>query len=363
MRRGAGAAAMAAAMSVTLAACSVSFHVGGTGSGTARATVPPSIVHDGRVSLDFRQTPTRAAFGLPADQSWRGYEARYKHTYDLSITLPGGVLRLPAHSIDGDTDDAGGAVDTDHGHRPKYFTVDVLYPSEDAADTALAQQSALLGISHRPSASDALVDGSPSRDLFVEVQRQSNLSATLSAPGERYYYFSFDRYDNAAVAAVLHDGRMDLDARTRPSRAQLGFLDDYARADIQTSPPSKAPVALTLRTPHGTVTLAVDSLTSTSGRDADPQLVRQRAAPSRTSTTWVGTVAEARAQLVRAAPALGLAPSAISALFAGPADTAHTVRTTTSAYDLEVSVQADPSEPGPYAASIGYRFTWRDPAG
>lgn len=156
---------------------------------------------------------------------------------------------------------------------------------------------------------------------------------------------------------------MDVDARTRPSRAQLGFLDDYARADIQTTPPSKAPVALTLRTPHGTVTLAVDSLTSTSGRDADPQLVRQRAAPSRTSTTWVGAVAEARAQLVRAAPALGLAPSAISALFAGPADTAHTVRTTTSAYDLEVSVQADPSEPGPYAASIGYRFTWRDPAG
>ncbi|MBO1756017.1 hypothetical protein [Allobranchiibius sp. CTAmp26] len=355
MGRSAGAAAVI--VTVALAGCSVSFHAGGTRSGAA--PTPPSIVHHGRVSLDFRQTPTRAAFGLPADESWRGYEAHYRHTYQLSITLPRGVLRLPAHVIDGDTDDVGGAVDIDRSHRPKYFTIDVLYPSDAAADAALAEQSSMLGITHRPSAVDALVDGSPSRDLFVEVQRLSNLSATLSSPGERYYYFSFDRYHNAAVDAVLHDGRMDLDARTRPSRAELGFLDDYGQADVQPTPPSTAPVRLTLRTPHDTVTLAVNSLTSTSGLDGDPQRTRERAAPSRTTTESVMSVASARAQLLRAAPALGLPTSAIPALFAGSKRTLHAM---TSAYDLEVDVQADASGDATAMASVSYRFAWRGPA-
>lgn len=358
MGRGVCAAAI---VTVALTGCSVSFHTGRTASSSRPAPVPASIVHHGQLSLDFRQTPTRTAFGLPADENWRSYEAGYRHYYRLTVTLPGGVLRLPAHSIDGDTDDAGGASDNDHSHRPKYFTVDVLYPSDKAADAALAQQSAMLGITQPASKWDVLVDGSPSRHLFVEVQRRSNLSASLSTPGERYYYFSFDRYRNDAVDAVLRDGRMALDLRGRPSRAQLGFLDDYAQADVQQTPPSREPVQLTLRTVHGTVTVPVDSVLSTSGRDHDPQSARQRGAPSHTVTEWSGSVAEARAQLARVAPALGLTPSALPALLIGPGNVAHTIRATTAAYDLTVKVQADPSESGPYAASISYRFDYRAP--
>ena len=94
---------------------------------------------------------------------------------------------------------------------------------------------------------------------------------------------------------------MDLDVRSRPSRAQLGFLDDYAEPNVQPTPPSRTPIQLTLRTAHGMVTVPVDLVSSTSGREGDPQPTRQRATPSYTSTEWVGTVPEARAQLTRIA--------------------------------------------------------------
>lgn len=340
-------------VALVVSACSV--HVGRVGP--SEAGTPTSIVHHGVITMDFRQTPSRAEFALPSHANWRSYEAAYRHVYQLAIVLPKGVLRLPAHSVEGDTDGAGGANDANYSHRPEFFVIDAAYPSEGAADAALAQQYAVLGINQHTQPSTILLEGSPSHSLSVTVQRRSNLTASLQ-PGERYYYFAFDEYHNAAGDAVLHDGRMSLDVRTRPSRADLGFLTDYAQATIQPVPASTAPITLVLRTPSGVTMLAVESVTSTSGRDTDTQHVRERATPTRTVMNWVSSVAEVRAQLMRAAPILGLAPSAIPALFTGPTSSTRTLHAHTPVYDLQVDVLADPSRMDVFAASVSYTFTY-----
>ncbi len=131
-----------------------------------------------------------------------------------------------------------------------------------------------------------------------------------------------------------------------------------AQATIQSAPPSTAPIELMLRTPIGTTILAVGSLTSTSGRATDAQRTRERAAPTRTFTNWVSSVAEVRAQLLRVGPVIGLAPSAIPGLFTGPAGMPGTLRAHTSAYGLQVKVASDPSRPDKFAASVSYTFTY-----
>ena len=338
-----------------LSGCSVSVHVGKGSSGGV--STPPSIVHDGQIALDFRQSPSRAAFGLDAEENFRGYEATYHRTYQLRITLPGGVLRLPAHYVDGATDGEGGAVDTDHSHLPKFFTIDVLYPSDAAADAALVQQYALLGIRGQDHPLGTFVYGSPSNRLSVEIERRSSLTASLQ-PNERLYEFSFDQYRNPAVDAVYAGGRMALDLRRRPSRAALGFLDGYTDANIESAPPSQVPVALALRTPHGSAVLVVESVISSSGLSSDPQPRRERAAPATTVMISVSSVTTPRAQLLQAAPAIGLDRAAVSALFAGPASAKRAVHATTSVYDLTVTVQADPSRTDNTAVSISYSFTY-----
>ena len=357
MRGSVGVRALVAAAVVAVVAvagCSFSTQVGDAGTSLART--PPSIVHDHHVALDFRQTPSRADFGLPADQNWRSYAAEDHQVNQLMIRLPAGVLQLPAHDVDGATDRAGGATDSDHHHLPKFFTIDVLYPSDAAADAALAQQYTLLGIHHQNAPLGLLLSGSPSPQLSVTVQRHSNLTASLS-PGQRYYYFDFDQYRNPAIDAVLHDGRMSLDMRERPSRSELGFLDGYDRADIATAPSSNAVIRLTLRTPHGTTDLAVDSITSSSGGSAQPQLARQSAAPALTELHVVSTVAVIQEQLRQSGLALGLAPPALAALIAG-SPTNRTVQLTTPVYSLSVDVTVDSARTDAFAASVSYTFTY-----
>lgn len=352
-RRHIASGALAVVVAAAVSACTV--HIGQVGP--TDAGIPASIVHNDAITMDFRHTPSRAEFGLPADANWRSYDAAYHHVYELTLVLSNGVVRLPAHSVEGDTDAAGGTSDSNYSHPPRFVTIDAMYPSDAAADAALAQQSAALGIDQHPQPSTILLEGSPSHRLSVNVQRLSNLTASLQ-PGERYYRFQFDQYRNPAVDAVLHDGRMTLDVRRRPSRADLGFLDGYADATIQSVPPSTTPVQLTLRTPTGTTDLAVESVTSTSGGDTDPQHTREQAAPTRTFTNWVSSVADIRAQLRQVAPTIGLAPSAVLSLFTGTAGEPRTLRTRTPAYDLQITVTADQSRTDKFAASVSYTFTY-----
>lgn len=346
--------ALAATLAVGVSGCTVTFNPDGPGH-TSSATTPASIIKDGRITVDFRHPPTRQEFGLPGDKNWRFYEAGYRRTYDLTVVLPGGDLRLPAHSIDGDTDGAGGANDADYRHLPRFFTIKAQYPSDVAADKALANQSAMLGIDQRPTAATILLSGSPSNRLSVTVQRLSNLTASLSA-GERYYTFAFDEYHNPAIDRVLHDGRLQVDLRHPPSRAELGFQPTYPTADISPQPPSTQPYTVDLQLPGGLAVLRADSINSISGSTSGQPAAD--ALPSRTDLTSIRSVAAATDLMTNAA-SLGLSAPEVRALFTGSGRVQRVLRARTAVYDLEVRIGADLSDTPDPSATVRYVFTYR----
>lgn len=348
-------AAVTAAAAAVLAGCTVT-HNPDELSRTSSATTPASIVKDGRVTLDFRHPPTRDEFGLPSNQNWRFYIAKDRHVYDLTIELPDGTLRLPVTDIDGDTDDAGGASDSDYRHLPRFFTIKARYPTDAAADQAVAHQLARLGINRRATVSDVLLSGSPSHRLSVTVQRVSNLSASLD-PGERYYFFTFDEYHNPAIDKVLINGRMKIDLRRPPSREQLGFTPTYDTADVKPPPPSTEPYTVDLELPGGRAVVRSDSVTSVSG--PTPDQPDSTAPPSRTDLTSIRSIAGARAELTKNAAALGLTTAQVNGLFAGSGPVTRTLRVRASAYDLELRLDANLSTTDESAASVRYVFTYK----
>jgi hypothetical protein len=154
------------------------------------------------------------------------------------------------------------------------------------------------------------------------------------------YNFTIDQFHNDAVDKVVHDGVFALDLTHRPSRAELAFRDGFDTARVQPAWNTSLSVRLTL--PGGVIQRPVRSVDSTATQTV----------VSLTSSS----IADARAALSADGPALGVDPGSA---FDG---TGHVKKTLpglkTPFYDVSVTVDATLGQPGAFAASLSYTFTY-----
>jgi hypothetical protein len=174
------------------------------------------------------------------------------------------------------------------------------------------------------------------------------------------YTFTINEYHNPAIDKVVHDGVFAIDLTRRPSRADLAFRDGYSLAEVRPAPRAELTARLTL--PGGTLERPAASVTSTttSAGATDPAGTGE---PRQTAVTLPATGADQAARTLHTdAALLGLDEAAVRAVFAGAPGT-H-VKTTlpgrsTGVYDVSAHVELTLGQPGPFAASISYRFDYR----
>jgi hypothetical protein len=325
-----------------------------------------SVVHDGRLTLDLRQRPSRADVGLTAGRTSRSYQRAGDDMLQVKVELPGGALTLPCFLVSFATDAADGATDTVATHQPKSFVLNRRFANSADARTAMLRDAEVLGL-HSDEIDRAFPDlgtGAAvpqSRVLHGLVHDWLSLEITVNdidnGGVQAIYDFSVDQFHNPAVDAVVHDGVFGIDLTRRPSRAALGFLPAYPTAVVRA--PYGQTLRVDLRLPDGRVAMPVDSVTSTSSVDggADPNGVGE---PRATTLVRTLSVADARAQLQEDTAALGLDAQAVAAALDG-SGTVHTtlIGRDTAVYAVKVNLSANLAEAGDFAASLRYTFTYR----
>ncbi len=337
-----------------------------TTSGT-HARDSGSAVHDGRMTLDLRKRPTRAEVGLNDAAASRSYERSGAQPLQVKVELPGGSVSLPCFVVTVATDATGGVSDTVATHQPKFFVLNRRFPNSADARAAMVHDGKLLGL-HADEIGRIFPDlgtGAAvpqSRVLHGLVRDWLSLEITVNdiddGQVQAVYTFSIDEFHNPAVDKVVHDNVFGIDLTRRPSRAALGFLPTYPTATVRAPYGQVLHVDLRLAD-GGRVAMPVDSVTSTSSVNGgpDPDGVGE---PRMTTIVRTSSVADAHAELRRDAAALGIADRDVAGVFDG----AGTVRTTltgrdTASYAVKVTVSANLAEPGAFAASLRYTFTYR----
>jgi hypothetical protein len=331
-------------------------------------TRTPSIVHDNSLTIDLRHRPTRAELGLPPGQSFRSYQ----HTEGplrVTVELSRATVTIPAFVVLASTNAADGAGDVVASHEPKFFNIERRFPNGAAARRSLESDASALGLKESELARAVPEIGTgatipQSRVLHGLVHGWLSLEITLTdldaGAVQADYEFSIDVFHNPAVDRVVHNGVFTIDLRHRPTRRQLGFLPTYWDADVR--PAWQRSLRVVLKLPTGRIDMAVSNVLSTSGigNAPDPSGIEP---PKMTIVSLDATsLTGARQRLLTDAATLGLDRNAIAAVFHGASG--REVRKTlpgtqTAVYTMTATVEVKFGEPGAFAASLSYRFTYR----
>jgi hypothetical protein len=334
-------------------------------------TMPGSVLRDGAITLDLRRPPTRADLGLIEGRNERAYQQEPGEApIAVTVELPTGTLALPAFVVS-----AGGNDHTPAGTRnprpPERIVVERTFADAAAARRSLAADSALLGLdrAERELLLSRVAAGRP-----PALPQQGNLTGLVRAwlavsvdvighedsTVQVNYTFTSNEYRNPVVDAVVRDGVFAIDLTRRPSRADLAFRDGYSLAEVRPAPRAELMARLTL--PGGTLERAAASVTSTTtgASAADPAGTGE---PRQTAVWLPATGTDQAARTLRAdAALLGLDEAAARAIFAGAPGT-HVKATlpgrSTQVYDVSAQLELTLGQPGPFAASISYRFDYR----
>lgn len=328
---------------------------------------PGSMVRDNTAVIDLRRPPTRAELGFRPGRNDRSYQrAGGGPAIVTRIELPTGTLSTQAFVITASGDDntpAGGA----NPRPPQRIVVERVFSDVAAATSSLADDAVTLGLS-RPgitSLMSRIAPGSGQGGVLPGLVRDW-LAVSVAVIGQDdrtvqvNYSFTVNEFHNAAIDDVVRDGVFDIDLTMRPSRADLAFRDTFSLASVQPAPGQRLVARITL--PHGVLQREVHSVrSSTTAPDViDPSGTGE---PRQTTVTLPSSsVAGAERTLRDDAALLGLNPTDIEAAFRGERGT-HVRMTlpggSTPVYDIVAVVDATPGQPGNFAASVGYRFTYR----
>jgi hypothetical protein len=325
--------------------------------------LPSSIVHDHKLTLDFRERPTRADVGLPAGRTFRIYSSD-DPLLQTTVVLPTGTVLLPCFTVKIATDAAGGAIDSAAGeteHEPKYFDLFRSFGSAADAQQSLSADAKVLGLSQEEIdrtlpdlgkggvvAQSRVLHGLVHDWLSIEVTLSDGDNGTVQAQ----YAISIDVYHNPAIDKVLHNGVVPLDLTTRPTRADLGFLPGYRTAVI--SPPWGESYRVPITVPGGSFEVPDGSVQSSAPSGSAP--------PAQTTVTTTSSLADAQRVLTASAAALGLDRVAVDAIFRG--SSGRRVQQTlsgasTAVYTVTVRADVLLGQAGGNAASLSYRFVYR----
>lgn len=337
-------------------------------------TAAGSILHGNKLTLDFRHKPTRTEVGLEPGKAFRAYE-RNGPMLQATLKFPTGTIEVPCFIVQASTDAAGGAADaqlkdeTISKHQPKYFDVEQLFPDGASARQSLTQNAKVLGLSQAeidlvlPQLGTGAVVPQ-SRVLHGLVDDWLSIEITLTdmehGQVQADYEISIDVYHNPAIDKVVHDGVFALDLTRTPTRADLGFLDTYSDADIKPAWGKSLRARLTLS--GGAIEEPVSSVSSTSAIDIGQDPSGTGPPKQTTVSLKPGTPTDVRRELLADAPALGIDQAAASAIFAAPTGTRvqKTLRgKSTSVYDVLAKADVSIGQPGAFAASVTYTFSYR----
>jgi hypothetical protein len=333
--------------------------------------MPGSVLRGGAITLDLRRPPTRADLGFTEGRNERAYQQEPGGApIAVTVELPTGTLTLPAFVVSADGDDH-----TPAGARnprpPQRIVIERMFADAVAAGRSLAADSALLGLDRadrelllsrvaagRPPAmpQQGSLAGMVHGWLAASVDVIGQDDATVAVN----YTFTVNEYHNPAIDKVVHDGVFAIDLTRRPSRADLALRDGYSLAEVRPAPRAELTARLTL--PGGALerTTAGVTSTTTSAANTDPAGTGE---PRQTVVSLPATGTEQAARTLHAdAALLGLDEAAVREVFAHAPGT-H-VKTTlpgrsTQVYAASAQVELTLGQPGPFAASISYRFDYR----
>ena len=335
------------------------------------STMPGSVLRDGAITLDLRRPPTRADLGFTEGRNERAYQQEPGGPpIAVTVELPTGSLALPAFVVSAEGDDHTPA-GTSNPRPPQRIVIERTFTDAAAARESLAADSALLGLdrSERELLLSRVAAGRPpamAQQGHLDGLVRGWLASSVDVIGHEdptvqvNYTFTANEYHNPAVDKVVHDGVFAIDLTRRPSRADLAFRAGYSLADVRPAP--RAELTARLALPGGTLERTAASVISatTFADDTDPTGTGE---PRQTAVSLPATGTDQAARTLRAdAALLGLDEAAVRAVFAGPPGT-H-VKTTlpgrsTQVYTASAQVELTLGQPGPFAASISYRFAYR----
>jgi hypothetical protein len=313
------------------------------GGCTVGTPVAPSLVHDDKATIDLTRKPTRADFGFEDGRNDRSYQrGQGVDAIATTVVLPTGSLHIPAFVITAD----GGDFGSGSSLPPQHIVVQRKFDRANQALQSLLGDAPTLGLSEQDIRDQLSRVSSTIGSGVVDGFVQGWLAAYVEVIGYEdgavgvNYTFTIDQFHNDAIDAVVHEGVFPIDLTHRPSRAELAFRDGFSTARVQPAWNTVLTVKLTL--PGGVVQRQVRSVDSTA-----TQTVVSLSSSS---------IADAQAALAADAPALGVDPGSV---FDG---TGHIKRTLpglrTPFYDVSVTVDATLGQPGSFAASLSYTFTY-----
>jgi hypothetical protein len=334
-------------------------------------TAPGSVLHGNAITLDLRHPPTRAELGFPEGRNHRSYQQESgQPPIDTTVLLPTGTLRATAFVVSADGNDHTPA-GTRNPRSPERIVVEREFGSAADAADSLTADATLLGLDraelvallsrvalgHPPAVPQhGTLDGLVAGWLAISVDVIGHEEPAVQVN----YVFTINEYRNPAVDKVVHGDVLALALTRRPSRADLAFRDTYSLAVVKAPPRGSLTVRLAL--PGGALQREVGSVISSStgpGVD-DPAGTGE---PRQTTLALVPSGAADAERILRAdADLLGLDPAAVDAVFAGPPGS-HVRQTLagqgTPVYRVDAVVEVTLGQAGAFAASIGYRFSYR----
>jgi hypothetical protein len=328
---------------------------------------PGSIVRDNTAIIDLRRPPTRAELGFRPGRNDRSYQrAGGKPAIVTRIELPTGTLSTPAFVITASGDDNTPA-GTANPRPPERIVVERLFPDVAAATSSLADDAVTLGLSRTAITSlmSRIAAGAGQGGVLPGlVQDWLAVSVAVIGQDDRTvqvnYSFTVNEFHNAAIDDVVRAGVFDIDLTTRPSRADLAFRDTFSLASVEPAPGQRLVARITL--PRGVLQREVHSVRSSTTAPGvlDPLGTGE---PRQTTVTLPSSsVASAERTLREDAAPLGLSLTDIEAAFGGERGT-HVRMTlpggSTPVCEITAIIDATPGQPGDFAASVGYRFTYR----
>jgi hypothetical protein len=304
--------------------------------------VAPALVHDNKATIDLTRKPTRADFAFEEGRNDRSYQRQGADALATTIVLPSGTLHIPAFVITADGGDFTGSAPLP----PQHIVVQRKFDRSAQALQSLLGDAPTLGLSTKEiedqisrlsgTIGSGVVDGFVHGWLaaYVEIIGYDDGAVGVN------YTFTIDQFHNDAVDAVVHDGVFPIDLTHRPSRAELAFRDGFPTARVQPAWNTTLSVRLTL--PGGVISRPVRSVDSTATQTV----------VSLTSSS----VADAQSALAADGPLLGVDPGSV---WDG---TGHVKKTLpglkSQFYDVSVTVDATLGQPGNFAASLSYTFTY-----
>ena len=341
-------------------------------SNATGSTTRGTAVHDGKMTLDLRQKPTRADLGYPTNENFVAYTRGFDtggDPIDTTVILPTGTLHIPAQSVsasDGNALDK--SQDPDHVRPPLDIQIDRVFPSKQAALSSLAADAPALLVGWHvdiAAAQNAILHGTAFDYGASRLSNWLDVGFSTDSPGTDgtvhvTYQFGIDQWHSPWIDRVVHDGVFTADLTKPPTRLDLAMRDSYNASTYIPYPGTPLSVKLTL--PNGVLTRQASSVASasTSPKDTDPHGVNQ---PTYTTVDLLSNTSESvLADVLADAPLLGLKPADVQAVYDQKADKPSATLTGLSGpvFDVTVKVSFDKTvaATSAYSATAEYTFTY-----